>query len=198
MATLFDLRNADLDSLLKTQLIQLCKDYGLPTGGLKSSLVAPLLTLRSQLPPLPASSTATANAGSQQAFGFPLTASAGLPATLAAASLSAGGVPRLPAPSTHAGPGLQPSDLHIMAQQAAQQAAARVLAHFVPPSASASTAALRHRVLAALQPGLFRWHLPNSPAAAGIHGSPAVFWPQCHHCNLTVMGLPASLSLSPA
>ena len=121
-----------------------------------------------------------------------------LPATLAAASLSAGGVPRLPAPSTHAGPGLQPSDLHIMAQQAAQQAAARVLAHFVPPSASASTAALRHRVLAALQPGLFRWHLPNSPAAAGIHGSPAVFWPQCHHCNLTVMGLPASLSLPPS
>ena len=105
MATLFDLRNADLDSLLKTQLIQLCKDNCLPTGGLKSSLVARLLTLCSQLPPLPASSAATANAGSQQAFGFPQTASAGLPATPAAASLSAG-VPRLPTPSTHAG--LQP------------------------------------------------------------------------------------------
>ena len=59
MATLFDLRNADSDSLLKTQLIQLCKDSGLPTSGLKSSLVARLLTLRSQLPPLPASSAAT-------------------------------------------------------------------------------------------------------------------------------------------
>ena len=111
MATQFELRNEDLDSLLKTQLIQLCRDNGLPTGSLKSSLLARLLTLRSQLPPLPASSaTATvANAGSQQAFGFPQTASAGLPATPAvsaiAASLSAG-VPRLPAPSTHAGPSL--------------------------------------------------------------------------------------------
>ena len=105
---------------------------------------------------------------------------------------------------------MQPSNLHMMAQQAAQQAAARVLAHFVPPSASASsspspfpvdycsTAAHRHRVLAALQPGLFRWLRPNSPAAAGIHGSPAVFQPQCHHFNLTVMGLPASLSLPSA
>ena len=35
-----NLRNAGLDSLLKTQLIHLCKDNGLPTGCLKLSLMA--------------------------------------------------------------------------------------------------------------------------------------------------------------
>ena len=58
MATQLHLRIADLDSMLKTQLI-----YGLPTSGLKSSLIARLLTLRSQLRSLPASSAATNNAG---------------------------------------------------------------------------------------------------------------------------------------
>ena len=94
MATQLDLRNADLDSLRKTQLIQLCRDNGLPTGGLKSSLIARLLTRRSQLPPLPVSSAATANAGSQQAVGLAYTASTGVTATppvlAIAASLSAG------------------------------------------------------------------------------------------------------------
>ena len=50
-------------------------------------------------------------------------------------------MPRLPAASTHAGPGLQPSNLRIIAQQAAQQAAARVLAHFALPSAAAPSTA---------------------------------------------------------
>ena len=101
----------------------------------------------------------------------------------------------LPAASTHAGPGLQPLNQ--------QQAAARVLAHFALPSAVSSTAyATAPRpfpsTTTAFQPRPSCLLHPNSPAAAGIHGSPAVFWLQCHHCNLTVMGLPASISLPPA
>ena len=158
---------------LKTQLIQLCKDNGLPTGGLKSSLIARLLTLRSQLPPLPASSAVTANAGSQQAVRFAQTASTGRPATQAVSAIAASpsaGVLRLPAASTHAGPGLQPSNLHMMAQQDTQQAAARVLTHFALPSAPASSTAF------APAPPLFRQlplYLYRSPLPLGPRCTPA-------------------------
>ena len=54
MASTPELRNANLDSLLKSELIQLCHDHGLLTYGLKSQLIAQLLTYSETIPSLPA------------------------------------------------------------------------------------------------------------------------------------------------
>ena len=54
MASTPDLRSANLDSLLKAELTQLCRDHGLPTYGLKSQLIARLLSYRETIPSLPA------------------------------------------------------------------------------------------------------------------------------------------------
>ena len=54
MASTPELRKANLDSLLKSELIQLCHDHGLLTYGLKSQLIAQLLTYRETIPSLPA------------------------------------------------------------------------------------------------------------------------------------------------
>ena len=53
MSYQLDLRTTDLDALLKTQLVQLCKAYGVSPNGLKAQLVTRLLAHRSQMPGAP-------------------------------------------------------------------------------------------------------------------------------------------------
>ena len=80
----------------------------------------------------------------------------------------------MPVASTQAGPGLQPSNLHMMAQQAA----APVLAHFALPSAAASSTAFARS---------FPLQLPQpTPSGSLLHSS-----------QVSLIGsVPAPLSLS--
>ena len=147
MASTADLRSANLDSLLKSELIQLCRDHGISTYGLKSQLIARLLTHRETLPSLPATPAAsTAGTVLPTPSSAPLVTnyvpppsrpSAAAAPRAAAASLLPSVA--LPGPSGGNPPPLPPPEVHLLAQQAAQQAAAQVLAHFsgVPSAASA-------------------------------------------------------------
>ena len=73
------LRDLDLDTALKSSLVRLCRDLGLPNSGLKSQLVARLSAHRATLPPfLPTSSNATSTASGAP----PTVTSAGTTSTL--------------------------------------------------------------------------------------------------------------------
>ena len=127
MASQIDLRTANLDGLLKTQLVRLCKDLGLSSYGLKSALVARLLAHRAQLPPLPMTATTS--------LGPTVTAQSSPTSYVTTTAVMATTAAPVPLPHT--------SGIQLEAQQAAQQAAAQVLAHFslTPPSSTAAASA---------------------------------------------------------
>lgn len=59
MASPIDIRFADLHNLLKTQLVQFCKDNGHFSYGLKSVLIEHLLAYRANLPLPPTPTTSS-------------------------------------------------------------------------------------------------------------------------------------------
>ena len=195
MASCIDLWTADVDTLLKTQLIQLCKDNSLSSHGLKS---AQLLSHRS-LPPLLSSSLATTNRISPRRSAP--AKSMWSPDHLLPCSRARQPRPVKPAwvywPTSSSWHNRQRSRplhkcLHTSLSRAPrppllQQQPRQPHPHPLPPWGPRCTPARS-------QQGLH----PNSPAIAWSHHSSTAYRPHLQHCHLLAMGLPASLPFPPA
>ena len=174
-----DLMTANLEALLKTQLIQLCKDRGLSTYGLKTQLIARLAAQRAQLP-----SPAAAAAGQPPATTLPPPPPA-WPTTIPAGrrlfagrrhAVGSAGSATSGRPGAGALPsvGLSPSHLFCIS--------ARVRAAVAPPWSGSG-----------LSPSLRLGACPHSPSSTRIHANSPAAWPQCLCCYFFGMGLPTSL-----
>ena len=187
MASTVELRSANLDSLLKSELIQLCRDHGLATYGLKSELIARLLTYRETLPSLP-DTPAAPSAGTV----LPTLSSAPLVATYVP--------PPLSRPSATAAPPAAATSLLLRWQHAAATATKGP-----PPGPAGSTTgggpsarALLRRPLRRFSPTpshsrnspLCRW---GTPASHRLHSRDQFGCSQLQHHNRAVLGVPASL-----